>query len=180
VLTGYTHHAAPRYIWDTPPACIPKGKRARHHTQTLSCSSDGKGFRVHQLILSLPFPFFRMLAALSAIAYGYDAEVVKGPFRDMLVPHFLKKSPLRIHALASRWGFEEEARIVSRTTLRIVGILAKFPRRNAELMGGASSPSFESMRSNQALVDSNLRSSPNHSSCRSPPPTYANFRPALC
>ena len=194
-------------------------------------SSDGKEFRVHQLILSLASPFFRatfhspqpksprsklrridvphssdilqpflqylypqsppkisdvsMWAALYTVADKYGAEAVTGPLRDMLVPRFLKKSPLRVYALASRWGFEEEARIASRRTLKTVDVLATFPQEDAELMGAAARQRLHRLHSNRreqarALVNSHLRPTPSNSSCTCPPPAYANFRPALC
>ena len=124
-------------------------------------------------------------AALYAIADEYGAEVVKDPLRDMLVPRFLKKSPLRVYALASRWGFEEEARIASRRTLKTVDILTNFTREDAELMGNAARQRLHRLHSNrreaaQALINSKLRPSSSDSSCECPPPAYANFRPALC
>ena len=68
-----------------------------------------------------------MWAALYTIADKYNAEVVMDPLRDMLVPRFLEAYPLRVYAFASRWGFEEEARIASRRTLTM-DILKSFPQ----------------------------------------------------
>ena len=126
-----------------------------------------------------------MWTALYSIADEYGAEVVKDLLRDMLIPRFLKKSPLRVYALASRWGFEEEARIASRRTLKTVNILTEFPQEDAELMGSAARHQLHRLHSDrrdaaQAVVNSKLRPSPSHSSCDCPPPAYANFRPALC
>ena len=78
-----------------------------------------------------------MWEGLYTIAEKYHTEAVTGPLRDMLIPRFLETAPLRVYALASRWGFEEEAKIASRRTLT-VDILKDFPRRDAELMGGAA------------------------------------------
>jgi len=126
-----------------------------------------------------------MWTALYSIADEYGAEVVKDLLRDMLIPRFLKKHPLRVYALASRWGFEEEAKIASRRTLKMVDILTEFPQEDAELMGSAARQQLHRLHSNrrdaaQALVNSDLRPSPSHSSCKCPPPTYARFRPVLC
>jgi len=78
-----------------------------------------------------------MWAAMYTIADKYGAEAVMEPLREMLIPRFLEKSPLRVYALASRWGFEEEARTASRKTLTL-DIFKKFPREDAELMGGGA------------------------------------------
>jgi hypothetical protein len=78
-----------------------------------------------------------MWAALYTIAEKYGAEAVMEPLRDMLICRFLETSPLRVYALASRWGFTEEARIASRKTLTM-DIFKHFPPEDAELMGGGA------------------------------------------
>jgi hypothetical protein len=78
-----------------------------------------------------------MWAGLYAIADKYGAEAVIEPLRDMLIPRFLETAPLRVYALASRWGFKEEAKIASRRTLAM-DIMESFPREDAELMGGGA------------------------------------------
>jgi len=165
----------------------PKTSRSRIRKVDIPYSSD-----VLQPFLQYLYPQspprisdISMWAALYAIADKYGAEVVKDLLRGILAPRFLKKSPLRVYALASRWGFEEEARIASRRTLKSVDILTKFPREDAELMGGVARQRLHRLHSNRregakALVNSDLRPSPSHSSCKCPPPAYANFRPALC
>lgn len=117
--------------------------------------SDGSSSRMPTIDLSDPSnvlePFIQYLyprsppeitdismwVALFAIADKYNAEAVTEPLRGMLIPLFLETSPLRVYALASRWGFEEEARIASRRTLTI-DIFKNFPREDAELMGGGA------------------------------------------
>ena len=78
-----------------------------------------------------------MWAALYTIADKYGAEAVMESLKDMLIPRFLEASPLRVYALASRWGFVEEAKIASRGTLNL-DIIKDFPREDAELMGGGA------------------------------------------
>ena len=78
-----------------------------------------------------------MWAGLYTVADKYNAEVVMDPLRDMLVPRFLKESPLRVYALASHWGFEEEAKIASRGTLTM-DISEGFPEEDARLMGSVA------------------------------------------
>lgn len=78
-----------------------------------------------------------MWTALYTIADKYNTEAVMKPLRDMLIPRFLETSPLHVYALASRWGFEEEAKIASRRTLTM-DIFRDFPREYAELMGGGA------------------------------------------
>ena len=124
-------------------------------------------------------------AALYAIADKYGAEVVKDLLRDMLIPRFLKKSPLRVYAVASYWGFDEEARIASRRTLKTVDILTRFPQEDARIMGAAARQRLHRLHSSRrdaarALVNNHPRPSPSHLSCKCPPPAYANLRPALC
>ena len=78
-----------------------------------------------------------MWAAMYSIADKYGADAVMEPLRDMLIPRFLGTSPLRVYALASRWGFEEEMKSASRKTLTL-DIFKNFPREDAELMGGGA------------------------------------------
>jgi hypothetical protein len=78
-----------------------------------------------------------MWAALYTIADKYTVEAVMELLRNMLIPRFLEKFPLRVYALASRWGFKEDAKTASRGTLTI-NILKHFPREDAELMGGGA------------------------------------------
>jgi len=73
-------------------------------------------------------------AALYAIADKYNVEVVMGLLRGMLISRFLETSPLRVYALASHLGFEEEAKIASRGTLTM-DISEGFPEEDAKLMG---------------------------------------------
>ena len=80
-----------------------------------------------------------MWADLYTIAHKYDADVIMDLLRDMLIPRFLEIAPLRVYALASHWGFEEEAKIASARTLTINIFKDKyFPREDAELMGGVA------------------------------------------
>ena len=82
-------------------------------------------------------PDISMWTALSTVADKYGAEVVMDSLRDMLIPRFLETSPLRVYALASRWGFKEEAKNASTRTL-MIDILKELPREDAELMGGGA------------------------------------------
>lgn len=74
-------------------------------------------------------------ATLYAVADKYNAEVVMDLLRDILVPRFLETSPLRVYALASQWGFDEEAKIASTRTLTM-DISRGLPEEDARLMGG--------------------------------------------
>lgn len=78
-----------------------------------------------------------MWAALYTIADKYLVDAVMESLREILIPRFLETYPLRVYALASRWGFEEEAKIASRGTLTL-DIFSDFPREDAELMGGGA------------------------------------------
>ena len=78
-----------------------------------------------------------MWAALYTIADKYDVEVVMDPLRDMLISRFLETSPLRVYALASHWGFDEEAKIASRRTLTI-DISKGFSEEDVMLMGSVA------------------------------------------
>jgi len=193
-------------------------------------SSDGKEFRVHQLILSLASPVFQgmfslpqptafppqipsvdvpetsdilqpfiqylyprsppkisdvaMRGALYTIADKYDAEVVMDPLRDMLIPRFLETSPLRVYALASHWGFEEEARIASRRTLTM-DILKDLPREDAELMGGGACHQlyllhFNRREAARGLVADHPLPYAGDLSCQCLSPGYTGLVPALC
>jgi len=73
-------------------------------------------------------------AAVYAVADKYNAETVMGLLRGVLISRFLETSPLRVYALASHFGFEEEAKIASRETLRM-DISEGFPEEDAKLMG---------------------------------------------
>ena len=128
-------------------------------------------------------PDISMWSALYAIADKYDAEVVMDPLRDMLVLRFLETSPLRVYALASRWGFEEEAKIASTRTLTI-DIFTEFPREDAELMGGGACQKiyllhFNRREAAQALVVNHPPPS-GDPPCGCPPPNYTRLVPALC
>ena len=125
-----------------------------------------------------------MWAALYTIADKYGAEVVMGLLRDMLIPRFLEIAPLRVYALASHWGFEEEAKIASSRTLTI-DILKDFPREDAELMSGVACQQlyllhFNRREAAQALVTNLPLPTPGDSSCGCPPPVYSCLVPALC
>ena len=75
-----------------------------------------------------------MWEALYTAADKYDAEAVMETLRDMLISQFLETSPVRVYALASHWGFEEEAKIASRGTLKM-DLSKGFPEEDAKLMG---------------------------------------------
>jgi len=124
-----------------------------------------------------------MWAALYAVADKYGAEGVMDPLRDMLIPRFLETSPLRVYALASRWGFEEEATIASTRTLTI-DIRKDFPQEDAELMGGGACQRLYLLHLSrreaaQAVVTDQRRPSPTGLSCACPPPVFSALIPAL-
>ena len=75
-----------------------------------------------------------MWADLYTVADKYGAEAVMDPLREMLIPRFLEASPLRVYALASHLGFEEEAKAASRGTLTI-DISNGVPEEDVKLMG---------------------------------------------
>jgi hypothetical protein len=79
-------------------------------------------------------PDLETWAALYTAADKYNVEVVMDLLRGMLIPRFLETSPLRVYALASSWGFEEEAKAASRGTLAM-DISNGFPEEDARLMG---------------------------------------------
>ena len=98
-----------------------------------------------------------MWAALYTIADKYNTEAVMELLRGALTPLFLDPSPLQVYALASRWGFNEEAKIASRKTLTI-DIFKNFPQETAELMGGVACQRlyllhFNRRQAAQALVE---------------------------
>lgn len=78
-----------------------------------------------------------MWADLYTVADKYSTEVVTDLLRDMLIPRFLETSPLRVYALASHWGFEEEAKVASTRTL-IMDISSGFSEEDANLMGSVA------------------------------------------
>ena len=78
-------------------------------------------------------PDLAMWEALYTIADKYNAMITE-TLRDMLIPRFLEISPVRVYALASHWGFEEEAKTASRGTL-VLNVSNGFPEEDAKLMG---------------------------------------------
>ena len=78
-----------------------------------------------------------MWETLYTVADKYNAEAVMEAFRDMLISRFLETSPMRVYALASHWGFEEEAKIASRRTLKM-DISRGFSEEDAGLMGSVA------------------------------------------
>ena len=124
-------------------------------------------------------------AALYAIADKYSTEAVMELLRDILIPRFLEASPLRVYALASRWGFEEEAKTASRRTLAM-DIFKDFPREDAELMGGVACQRLLFLHFNRRQAAQDLvakhplpSSSPDDPSCSCSPPNYHGIVPAL-
>jgi len=129
-------------------------------------------------------PDVTMWASLYTVADKYNAEVVMDLLRDMLIPRFLETSPLRVYALASHWGLEEEARIASRRTLTM-DILNDFPREDAVLMGGGACQQLYFLHFNRReLARGLVANHPPPSSvglvCFCPPPTYTSLVPSLC
>ena len=125
-----------------------------------------------------------MWAALYTIADKYNAEVVMGPLRDMLIPRFLETSPMRVYALASHWGFEEEAKNASRRTLTM-DITKEFPEEDARLMGGVACQKlfllhFNRREAARSLITNHPRPTPSDSTCKCAPPGYGSVVPALC
>ena len=125
-----------------------------------------------------------MWASLYAIADKYNAEVVMELLRDMLVPRFLETNPLRVYALASRWGFEEAAKIASSRTLTM-DIFKDFPREDAEIMGGIACQQllflhFNRREAARASVEKHPPPSSNGPDCKCSPPKYTGLVPALC
>ena len=102
----------------------------------------------------------------------------------MLIPRFLEKFPLRVYALASYWGLKEEAKIASAKTLTM-DIFKDLCREDAELMGGSACQQLCLLHANRreaarSLITNHPRPTPSHSSCKCPPPGYANLIPVLC
>lgn len=126
-----------------------------------------------------------MWAALYTIAEKYDAEAVMESLRETLIPRFLETSPLRVYALASRWGFKEEAKTASSRTLTM-DILKNFPREDAELMGGGACQQlyllhFNRREAARALVEYHpLPVIPKDSDCKCGPLNSKRLAPALC
>ena len=125
-----------------------------------------------------------MWAALHTIADKYCAEVVMGLLRDMLIPQFLEIAPFRVYALASHWGFEEEAKIASTKTLKL-DIFKDLPQEDAELMGGTACQKLYVLHFNrregaQALISNHPPPTSSDPSCKCPPQSYVNMVPVLC
>jgi len=123
-------------------------------------------------------------AALYTVADKYNVEMVTDLLRDMLISRFLETSPLRVYALASYWGLEEEAKIASTRTLKM-DIFKDLPRKDADLMGGSACQQLYLLHTNRREAARNLiidhpRPSPTDSSCKCPPPGYPNLISALC
>ncbi|KAF9648940.1 hypothetical protein BDM02DRAFT_2013699 [Thelephora ganbajun] len=78
-----------------------------------------------------------MWADLYTVADKYNTEVVTDSLRNMLIPWFLEECPMRVYALASHWGFEEEAKIASRGILTM-DISKGFPEEEARFMGSVA------------------------------------------
>jgi len=125
-----------------------------------------------------------MWEALYVIADKYAAEVVTDLLRDMLIPRFLETSPLRVYALASRWGFEEEAKVASTRTLTL-DISKDFPQEDAELMGGTACRRLcllhlTRREAARALVADHPLPTSSSPACWCPPPMYTNMVQSLC
>ena len=125
-----------------------------------------------------------MWEALYTIADKYGADVVMDPLGEMLIPRFLEIAPLRVYALASHWGFEEEAKLASTRTLTI-DVLKDLPLEDAELMGGAACQKLYRLHFNRreaarALVANHPLPTSSDSSCSCPSPGYISFVPGLC
>lgn len=125
-----------------------------------------------------------MWAALYAIADKYNVEMITDLLRDMLIPRFLESSPLRVYALASCWGLEEEAKIASTRTLTM-DIFKDFPREDAELMGGGACQQlyllhFNRREAARSFITDHPLPSTDDPSCGCPLPDYTRLVPALC
>lgn len=124
-----------------------------------------------------------MWADLYTIADKYNAEVVMWLLREMLIPRFLGMAPLRVYALASRWGFEEEAKIASGRTLTF-NIPEDLHQDDAELMGGGACHRLCLLHSNrreaaQALVANHPLPFLENPPCGCPSPDYTFLAPVL-
>ena len=125
-----------------------------------------------------------MWPALYAVADKYNVEVVTELLRANLISQFLETYPLRVYALASRWGLEQEAKIASRRTLTM-DILSEFPQEEAELMSGAACQRLVFLHLNRreaarALVAKHPLPSSRSRHCICPPSNYNGLVPALC
>ena len=124
-----------------------------------------------------------MWADLYTIAHKYDADVIMDLLRDMLIPRFLEIAPLRVYALASHWGFEEEAKIASTRTLTF-DIFKDLPQEDAELMGGTACQKLYLLHFNRrerarTLIASHPLPTSKDPSCKCPPPDYTGLVSAL-
>ena len=124
-------------------------------------------------------------AAVYAAADKYQAEGVMDSLRDIL-PKFIEASPLRVYALASRWGFEEEAKTASTRTLTL-DILKEFTPEDAEMMGGPACHKlflshFNRREAVRAFIMKHPRPLPSNITCACPTPLtlFVNFIPDLC
>ena len=125
-----------------------------------------------------------MWEALYVIADKYAAEVVTDLLRDMLIPRFLETSPLRVYALASHWGLEEEAKVASTRTLTL-DISKDFPQEDAELMGGTACRELSLLHLNRreaarALVADHPLPTSSSTTCWCPLPVYTHMVQSLC
>jgi hypothetical protein len=121
-----------------------------------------------------------MWEALYTIANKYSAEMVMELLKDMLIHRFLDKSPVRVYALASHWGFEEIAKIASTRTLTM-NIFKDVEREDAELMGGGACQRlyllhFNRRKAARAVIT--FRALPS-ASCGCPKPNYSGMVRAL-
>jgi len=97
---------------------------------------------------------------LCVVADKYNVESVMELLRDMLIPKFLKTSPIHVYALASRWGFGEEAKIASGETVTM-DISKGVPEKEAELMGGIACQKLHLLHSSRReKAQSVIRSRP--------------------
>jgi hypothetical protein len=123
-------------------------------------------------------------AAVYVVADKYQAEGVMDSLKDILLPKFLEASPFGVYALASRWGFEEEAKTASTRTLTL-DILKDFTREDAELMGGAACHKLFLLHLNrreavQAFIVKHRRPYTFSSTCVCSATPLVGFVPALC
>ena len=76
-----------------------------------------------RLVYPIPDPTISSLEELAVVldaAIKYDfAIAITFLRRHLISPHFLQTSPIRVYALASRYGLDEEMKIASRYTLSI-------------------------------------------------------------
>ena len=124
------------------------------------------------------------MEGLYAIADKHHAEAVTEPLKGMLIPRFLETAPLRVYALASRWRFEEEAKIATRSILTM-NIMKDFPRKDAELMGGGACQqlyllNFNPREATRALVEDYPRPVSNDVDFVYSPLACKRLFPALC